>query len=382
MLLACRWWIICLGFIASFAVQSMADEDGEALRLVLKNEVTVHSNVLRLRDVCDVDQSGEWAKSVQDVPLAPTPRAGIVQSWTREDLAKFLTLRGIEPASVRWEGSEVVRVLRDQLDSPQQDVVPASAIRTAPSPARGTSSDGASLDEASSRDFAPAFVTPVTLSQAERVVASVLESYLHLKTGAQGKWTIKPTIPPKHASDLAQRRQIVSVAGGEAPWEGHQRFSLLMRTSAGESVIDVEADVRLPMMVVAAKGPLAKGRILQESDLVWLALPPNSKMNPEECFTDFESLLGKQLRKSVSTQQPFRLAEVGAPHAVQTGDSVTIAVLAGSVRVEAYGRAIESGAIDDMIQVEVLPQRKRVAARVVSDRRVEIIAGGPGPIVR
>ncbi len=372
MLIGCRHWIWCFAFFAMIVNYGLAGDEETGARMVLRTEAVVDSNVLRLRDVCDIEKSSDWVKSLQDTPLAPTPRTGIVQSWTREDLAKVLALRGMEPESFRWEGSEVIRVVRGKPSEPKGAVVAASV-------AQSVSESG---EAPSHRDFAPAFITPVTISQAERVVATVIESYLHLKTGTQGKWTIKPTIPPKHANDLAQRRQIVSVAGGEAPWEGQQRFSLLMRTPEGESVIDVEANVRLPMMVVAAKGPLAKGRILQESDLVWLALPPASKINPEDCFTDFESLLGKQLRRAVSTQQPFRIAEVGAPHAVQTGDSVTIAVHAGSVRVEAYGRAIESGAIDDMIQVEVLPQRKRVAARVVSDRRVEVIAGGAGPIVR
>jgi flagella basal body P-ring formation protein FlgA len=113
---------------------------------------------------------------------------------------------------------------------------------------------------------------------------------------------------------------------------------------------------------------------------VWLALPPASKISPEDCFSDFESLVGKQLRKAVSTQQPIRNQDVGDPFAVQAGESVTIAVLAGSVRVEAYGRALESGAVDEMIQVEVLPQKKRVAVRVAAERRVEVIAGSGTPL--
>jgi hypothetical protein len=39
---------------------------------------------------------------------------------------------------------------------------------------------------------------------------------------------------------------------------------------------------------------------------------------------------------------------------------------------------MESGAIDETIQVEVLPQKKRVAARIAAERRVEVIAGSGG----
>lgn len=357
-------WCVGLSIVAGNALGEDRDDE---VALMLREEVAVASNVLRLRDMCDMSQSNDVAKALQDVPIAPTPRSGIRQAWARDDIAKVLALRGLNPGSIRWSGSAVVHVSRGESNAVQA----ASAVE---------SSRPETTQPAAPRDFAPAFTTPVSISQAERVVASAIEAYLQLKTGTHGKWRIKPNIPPQYANALLQRRQIVSIAGGQEPWEGNQKFALLLRTSDGETVVDIDTEVRLPMMVVAAKGPIARGRVLQESDLVWLALPPASKISPEDCFSDFESLVGKQLRKAVSTQQPIRNQDVGDPFAVQAGESVTIAVLAGSVRVEAYGRALESGAVDEMIQVEVLPQKKRVAVRVAAERRVEVIAGSGTPL--
>jgi len=342
---------------------SWGDEVDEHVALMLRSDSQIASNVLRLRDVCDFRESNETSRALADIPLAPTPRTGTTQLWTRDDVAKVLSLRGMDPKSILWSGAQSVQVSRSQSTS----VAKASATQPATSP---------ETQRTDHRDFSPAFTTPVSISQAERVVTSAIESYLQLKSGSQGKWRIKPAIPPQHANALSQRRQIVSVAGGKEPWEGVQRFAMLLRTPEGECIIDIEAEVRLPAMVVAAKGPLARGRILKDTDLVWLSLPPASKISPEECICDFDQLIGKQLRKSVSTQQPIRNQDVGDPFAVQAGDSVTIAVVAGSIQVEAQGRAIESGAIDETIQVEVLPQKKRVAARVAAERRVEMIAGG------
>jgi flagella basal body P-ring formation protein FlgA len=361
--------LVAIG-IAAPARAAMDDGRETEARLVLRDQVTLATNVLRLRDVCDLSQSNESAKAIQDIPLAPTPRDGVVQSWTRQDIAKVLALRGMDPHSISWSGSESVRVSRAERRAvqPATAVEPIADIRLA---------DNAM--SATPRDFEPAFTTPVSITQAERVVTSAIESYLQLKTGSQGKWRIKPVIPPQHANALLQRRQIVSIAGGREPWDGNQTFAILLRTAEGESVVDIPAEVHLPTMVVAAKGPIARGRVLKDSDLVWLALPVTSKIAPEDCFSEFESLVGKQLRKAVSTQQPIRIQDVGEPFAIQAGDSVTIAVLAGSVRVEGYGRAIESGAIDDMIQIEVMPQKKRIAARVAAERRVEVIAGTTTP---
>jgi flagella basal body P-ring formation protein FlgA len=340
-----------------------ADELDEPISLVLRSDCQIASNVLRLRDVCDLSQSNATSQALADVPLAPTPRMGTKQLWTRDDITKVLSLRGMDPKSILWSGAETVQVLRSQ----------SAAVAKASASQPATSLETQRVDH---REFSPAFTTPVAISQAERVVTSAIESYLQLKSGSQGKWRIKPTIPPQHANALLQRRQIVSVAGGQEPWDGNQRFALLLRTPEGECIIDIEAMVRLPAMVVAAKGPLARGRILKDTDLVWLSLPPASKISPDDCICDFDQLVGKQLRKSVSTQQPIRNQDVGAPFAVQAGESVTIAVVAGAIQVATQGRAMESGAIDDTIQVEVLPQKKRIAARVTAERRVEVIAGG------
>jgi flagella basal body P-ring formation protein FlgA len=347
---------------------SRADDVDEPIALILRSDSQIASNVLRLRDVCELSQSNETAKALADIPLAPTPRMGTTQLWTRDDVTKVLSLRGMDPKSIHWSGAEIVQVSRSQnaavaKASASQPVTPVTPVEP---------------QRADHREFSPAFTTPVSISQAERVVTSAIESYLQLKSGSQGKWRIKPTIPPQHANALMQRRQIVSVAGGQEPWEGNQKFALLLRTPDGECIIDIEAEVRLPAMVVAAKGPLARGRILQDTDLVWLSLPPASKISPDDCICDFDLLIGKQLRKSVSTQQPIRNQDVGEPFAVQAGESVTIAVVAGSIQVEAQGRAMESGAIDETIQVEVLPQKKRVAARIAAERRVEVIAGSGG----
>ena len=353
-------------FWGGTSIASPEDPQDEVV-LFLRPETATASNVLRLRDICDMSQSNDAANAMADIPIAPTPRIGTPQAWTREDVIKVLSIRGMDPKSIRWSGSDTVNVVR----TPNSSLVKASASQSSTSQASASSLE----PRTDHREFSPAFTNPVAISQAERVVTSAIESYLQLKTGSQGKWKIKPAIPVQLASALLQRKQIISIGGGQEPWEGNQRFAILLRTPEGESIVDIEAEIKLPMMVVAAKGPLARGRILQETDLVWMSLPTASKISPDECISDFDQLIGKQLRKAVSTQQPIRNQDVGDPFAVQAGDSVTIAVLAGSIRVEAHGRAIESGAVDEMVQVEVLPQKKRVAARVAAERRVEMIAG-------
>lgn len=389
------WAFTCV--ISSFV---RSDEPGSpSLRLSLREQIKIQTNLIRLSDLCELSGTDEMVQSLGELPIAPSPRSGVQQQWTRADLEKSVSLRGINAKAIRWSGAEVVQVQRaPRLENAplraEPEVQTASAqtsvvnqdLRVAPSstttrsspisPSAPTTESTSSVPQEQRAKFTPAFTTSVSTSQAERMVVAAIESYLQLKTGGNGKWGITPHVPTEMAPLLLQRRQILGVSGGEAPWDGDQQFTLLVRTPQGETTVDILATVRLPDMVVAAKGPLAKGRIVQESDLVWQALPPTSSISTDECFSDFESLVGKQLRRSVSTKQPIRRNEVSEPSVVQAGETVTIAVVAGSVLVESPGRAVESGAIDDVIQVEVLPQRKRITARVTAERRVEVISNG------
>lgn len=389
-------WCCALALVSVCAISSsaMSDEPSPALlRLSLREEIKIQTNLIRLSDLCELTGSDEMVQSLGDLPIAPSPRQGVQQRWTRVDLEKAISLRGISAKAIRWSGAEAVQVQRvPRLENAPLRAEPAVQTASAQTPVvnmdvRASQSGPRNplgpiaeslpaVPQEQRAKFTPAFTTTVSTSQAERMVVAAIESYLQLKTGGNGKWGITPHVPTEIAPLLMQRRQILGVSGGEAPWDGDQQFTLLVRTPQGETTVDIHATVRLPDMIVAAKGPLAKGRVVQESDLIWQALPPTSNISSDECFSDFESLVGKQLRRSVSTKQPIRRSEVSEPSVVQAGETVTIAVIAGSVLVESPGRAVESGAIDDVIQVEVLPQRKRVTARVTAERRVEVISNG------
>jgi flagella basal body P-ring formation protein FlgA len=51
---------------------------------------------------------------------------------------------------------------------------------------------------------------------------------------------------------------------------------------------------------------------------------------------------------------------------VKAGEPVVIEVVSGGIRVEALGRARQSGSLGDMIRVENVDSRKIIYARVVA----------------
>ena len=348
--------------------------------------------MLLLSDIVDVQGSDALVQQVIDIPLAPAPRVGDTQTWARGDVEKSLSLRGVPADAIRWQGSMDCTVRRVEGQSRETRKPAATDNKTARSPNTavkevayqepvGNDSFGGSKqpfqqpnNPIDKSQFTAAFTTPGIVSQAESIAAQAIEGYLQTKTSSTGRWNISVQMPTEHAKLISQRFKILGIAGGQPPWEGKQEFQFLIKGPNGEETIAIPATVRLPDMVVAARRPLAKGYILREEDLEWIPMPRSLNYGPETCFSKPELAVGQQLRRSMSTQQVIRINEVGPPTIIQVGDLIGISIVSGSVTVETNGRAIEAGALDDLIQIEVQPHRKRVLARITGDRTAEVIS--------
>ena len=373
-------------------VSSNNSKQGVKLELKMQSRAECPSNLLLLSDLVDVQGSDTLVQQVIDLPLAPAPRVGDAQTWTRSDIEKSLSLRGVSSEAIHWQGSlecSVRRVegqRRETRKPTSTDTTATNGQKTAVIEAAfqepvGKDSLGVSKSQAQKpgnpidkSQFTTAFTTPSTVSQAESIAAQAIEGYLQNKTSSSGRWDIAVQMPTEHAKLISQRFKILGIAGGQPPWEGQQEFQFLIKGPNGEETIAIPATVKLPDMVVAVKRPLSKGYVLKETDLDWIPMPRGLSYGPETCFTKPEMAVGQQLRRSMSTQQVIRINEVGPPTIIQVGDLIGISIVSGGVTVETNGRAIEAGALDDLIQIEVQPHRKRVMARITGDRSAEVIS--------
>ncbi len=357
------------------------------VELLLKATSECPSNLLMLADLVSIKGSDGLIQQLQDLPLAPAPRLNNDQSWTREDIAKSLALRGVSSEMIHWQGAMECRVKRvegerkesAQPTKPIPDVRPAGFQQTVHAAGQNVQPLPAQSNLAIDKSqFTSAFISQGNVTQAERTAVLAIQNYLQTKTASTGNWNISVQVPTEHVNTMMQRNRILGIAGGQPPWDGKQEFTFLLKGPNAEQSVIIPATVKLPEMVVAATRPLAKGYVLREEDLVWIPMPRGLNYGPDDCFAQTDLLIGQQLRRSMSTQQVIRLSEVGPPTIIHVGDLVGIDVVSGEVIVKTNGRAVESGAIDDVIQVEVQPQRKRVLARVTGDRTVEVISNGTG----
>jgi len=364
--------------------------------LQLVPNIETDSNLLKLGDIAKINASTDWRSRLSEIPLGPSPIAGKSQTLSRADIGEILLRRGYNPAQFRWEGSSDCRISKSSVpasnrpranpflnnDSANNLTRLASngrtqALNNSPLSTESLGNDKTNPNTVPDRDrFVPTNTNPAVVNQAERVLSQAIANYLQTKADANVNWQVFPIVPPELAPQIVQRRQILGVTGGEAPWDGEQVFELLLKGPQGEYTVTVSATIELPELVLAASRQLAKGHIVREEDLIHVPMPRNLKLETEEYFTKLDDLIGKELKRSMSTNQVIRASEAGAQTLVQAGDAVKIVVHTAGIVVETHGRALGSGGQDDLIPVEEADFKGRLTARVIGPREVQVISHG------
>jgi flagella basal body P-ring formation protein FlgA len=303
----------------------------------------VSGSVVHLKDVVEVvSGSVPSFDKLKEMSLGPAPRQGQVQTWHSSDVLQHLELRGIHSKSIRWMGSERTQLTGVKAMSPE-------------------------LQES----IVPAFVDDRLIVAAKNNVAAAIKEYLNLKTRSQVDWRIAPEILPQHAKLLQSRRALQSIGGGSEPWTGEQEFTLQVKVNNQVSKVVVIAQVNTPPMIVVAKGPLRRDALLTAKDLEYAPLPKN--VDESKHFTDIKDLVGKQLRRSLSTHQPLNEDVLGEPIVIERNQLIEVEAVSGPVVVKTSGKSLTSGSIGDLIEIE-MQERKKLKAVVVGTGRARIAA--------
>lgn len=127
---------------------------------------------------------------------------------------------------------------------------------------------------------------------------------------------------------------------------------------------------------LVARRDLLKGDVLRAVDLEFRSAG-DAGLKPVAPVTSLEDAIGQQLLRAVPAGQPLDYAFLRRPNLVERGRTVGVVVRVGGIRVTTTGRALQAGALDDLVTVELADgQRKRVIGRVVDVDEVEILPQG------
>ncbi len=338
----------------------------EPITLRLREQPVVEGQVVHVGDLLEIVHGrSQQTDDLLQLPIAPSPREGSPQTWTRADVVQHLELRGLHASAIRWMGSERTQLRRGKPVDGNSFAATSASSEANPSRVHQT---------IPGRPQSPAFIQERAVKQAEMLLSQAITEYVTLKSGDRVAWKISLSIPPQVVSLMQVKTNIVSIGGGQEPWEGPQDFVFEVKDRGALIAVPVKAVLQLPPMVVVTKRALRRDEVIRADDLAYNPIPQKGTAAPADYFTDIEKLVGKQVRRSIATGQAIETSFVGDAVVVNRGEMVEVESVAGDVVVTTSGRASESGAVGDLIGVELLPTKKRINAMVTAPKKVRVSA--------
>ena len=141
--------------------------------------------------------------------------------------------------------------------------------------------------------------------------------------------------------------------------------------------LPVTAKVELPPMVVTSTRAIRREEILTADALCYSALPRRTG-DVARYYTEIEDVVGKQVKRSISSGLPLTDDFVGEPLVVNRNDLVEVESVAGAIVVRSSAKALGSGALGDLIEIE-MPSKHRLHATVVGQSLVRVTAVAARP---
>jgi flagella basal body P-ring formation protein FlgA len=328
-----------LRIYALIVVVSFGAFSANAAELRLKRQCAPQSPIVVLGEVADVfSADGERAEALKRIELFPAPAADQPRVLRVRELQDLLAARGINLSEHRFSGFAQVQI--------------AAAKKRADA--------NLPLSEQGAK-------------RAQRRVEEAIQRYLREQSGAERPFQVQLELTGSQQRTFGTSSAPISVRGGAAPWIGKQLLTLAIDSPSGQEYYSLEVGVSEPSSVVAALHSLQRGSIIRAADLT--LVPVDSRDDNETAvFHSIEEVAGKQVAKAVAEGKILTPDVVQSPLMVRKGDIVTIYSRAAGIRIHTTARAKDDGALNDLVTVESLADRKSFPARVCGPRETEVFA--------
>lgn len=305
-----------LAFLAlSVAVQSVA---AEPARPTLRSEAVVTGNVVRIGDLID------HAGIVADIPIFRAPplgETGTVSASQVLTAVKPHALIGIDPGPI-----EEITVTRASRTVPARDIQNALAKAIVRASGLGSPAD-----------------MSINLDRALR------------------DWQVEPTNTAAPAIENlrydAQTGRFDAIA--EIPGAPQTR-----RRLTGSAVATAN--------VVVLTRAMARGDIIAANDLTMQRIPRGQLSG--DTITETSQAVGRAARGALTNNHPLRTSDVMRPEIVRRNESVALVYQVPGITLSVRGKAVDSGAEGDMIDVVNVQSNRTVRGTVVGPGQVSVAA--------
>lgn len=326
-----------LGLALFIAIAAQA----AAAELRLRSECRCTQSLVRLGDVAEIHAAdAAQVRELEAIELFPAPARGQQRFVRAREIQDLLALRGLNLSQHRLAGASRV------------EVSAAEAV-AAPAPA------------------APRPLSTSAVKRANEQVEAAVVGYLRRAVSESEPWQAEVKLDNEQARVVGAASGALTIAGGEAPWKGCKRLSVVVPAAEGALEFEIEAVISTPPMVVVAVRSIVPGDTVQATDVKFAQ---RSTAPVESPFYRLEDVVGLQTVGAIVEGQVLDRADVRSPVLVRRGDAVTVFARSAGIQVRTTARAQEDGGRGDLITVESMLNRQRFFVRVTGVHEVEVFA--------
>ncbi len=306
--------------------------------LVLRERATQQSAIIRLGDIADISAaSPAELKLLASTPLLPAPAPGTQQFLSLAQVRDLLIARGVQIDQLTIQGAHTVEI-------------------------------GAATKQTESQQK-PA-TTQLTHQEVELRVQQAIEQHLQNNTNV-GRWRVEVSLNGGQVTKIAELGADFKVRGQRQLRSGRQRFFL----NGGEDSKDVLVTAKITKFqsVVVVRQRIEREQLVRASDVEMIEREGNL---PSGSLTDIEQVVGKVAQRSLRPEDIVQKNHLRAAWQVRRGEVVSVHVRSGGIVVRTRAVAKENGAMGDLIFVELLENKKRLAVSVSGPAEVAVHATG------
>ncbi|MDP3328128.1 flagellar basal body P-ring formation chaperone FlgA [Parvibaculum sp.] len=186
-------------------------------------------------------------------------------------------------------------------------------------------------------DVAAAIAAAVETRSTALPSAAVLQvDFTNGMAGIQVAETAEPTVSVEQISYNTRSGAFTAIVRAPA---GDMLSPLRRVTGRAYAVLDVPVLTR----------DMQPGDVVRQQDIDWVRLPANRVS--QNMIASLDHLVGMSPRRPARAGEPLRQSDMSPPIVVDKGAQVDVTLVSGSLTLPARGRALQSGAVGDIVNV-------------------------------
>jgi flagella basal body P-ring formation protein FlgA len=314
--------------------------------ITLRQSVTLPAGAVLLKDIATLN--GEQAQQLGQTVVGQIDKAGLTISM--QDVRSKLDAAGVNWARLSLRGFMSCQVSLKTIEAETSASLeaPATAVAMA-NPMHAVASDSV------------------------MTLRDLILSELARHTG-QSRDDLRVTFNPRDTQILAQsvladRWEVEVASAGRLG-----RVLLTIRRWQNDRVTQthrVGVDVARRALAVVAVRDIRRSEVIAAGDVeiqeVFLTDPHRTPA------TDLQAVIGKAAREPFTKGQMIYASEASKPELIKRGDRLVVRCVVGGLVVKISARAVEGGAMDDIITVANLDSNERFKARVAGTREAMLV---------